>query len=124
MKEKLYIICAEYSQNMPYYIAISSEQKIFMEKLRPFQIMREDFGYTLEEAENILKMYKAYSKKKMKSWNTYQNSFVKMGVRKDTGRPYLATNYFLIRKTKLIKRIEVGRNAIGEKTYKWTENGR
>ena len=124
MREKLYIIKAEYGSYMPYYIGIDKNQKIFMDKLRAWQIAEEDFGYTLEEAEQILKMQKAHAKVKMKEHKKYLQTFIEHGLYPPTSGPYLAQKYYLIRKSKLAKRIEKIKSASGSIGYKWRENER
>ncbi len=124
MKEKLYIIEAEYSPNMRYYIGKGSDNKVFMEKLRAYDIVNEKFGYTLEEAEQIMKMQKAHAKIKMKEHRKYLQTFIEHGLYPPTSGPYLAKKYYLTRKSKLAKKIEIARSPNGNSTYKWKENGK
>ena len=119
MKERKYIINADYSPNMPYYIGLDKDGKIFMDKLRPYDIAKEDFGYTLKEAEDIMKIYKSHTKKKMKEHKVYCQVFIENGLYPPSGKPYLATNYYLIKKTRYLKAIERCYNAGGYASYKW-----
>jgi hypothetical protein len=120
--EKKYIIKAEYGA-LPYYIGKDKNNNVFMEKLRAWNIYDDDFGYTLDEAKQIMKMYKSYEKKKYKEWQEYLNEFRKHGLVAPTWtKPYIAKKYYLARKSKLKNNIELKRTPTGKYQYYWKSN--
>lgn len=117
---KDYIIRAEYGSQMPYYIGFSEKRNIvFMEKLRPQDILDKDFGYTLEEAQEILKMYKAHRKNKLKDTAKYNKIILEYGLRPFYGTDYIAKNYYICKKSKLKNHIERKRLPNGDFGYMW-----
>ena len=116
--EKKYIIKAECG-NLPHYIS-KGKNNVFIEKLRPLDIYDDNFGHTLDEANQIIKMYKAYKKKMHKEWQEYLSEFRKRGLLAPAWRePHIAKKYYLVRKSKLKNNIELKRTPNGEYQYYW-----
>ena len=114
-----YIIQAEYG-SIPYYIG-EDNGRIFMEKLRAYNIIKNNFGYTLEEAKIIMEKYKSYAKKKQKEYMNFLKEFDKAGLERPLyHQPYIANKIFLRRKSKIIKNeIEETRYPNGKYGYKF-----
>jgi hypothetical protein len=114
-----YIIQADYG-SIPYYIG-EDNGRIFMDKLRTYDIVKDDFGYTLEEAKTIMKKYKSYTKKKQKEYMNYLKEFDKASLERPLyHQPYIAKKIFLRKKSKIIKNeIEEIRYPNGEYGYKF-----
>ena len=80
----------------------------------------DNFGHALDEANQIMKMYKAYEKKMHKEWQEYLSEFRKRGLIAPTWRkPYIAKKYYLARKSKLKNNIELKRTPNGKYQYCW-----
>jgi len=120
--EKKYIIKVEYG-NLLYYISKDKNNNIFMEKLRAWNIYDDNFGHALDEANQIMKMYKAYEKRMYKEWQEYLSEFRKRGLLALAWRePYVAKKYYLVRKSKLKNNIELKRTPNGKYQYCWKRN--
>jgi len=114
-----YIIQVDYG-SIPYYIG-EDNGRIFMDKLRAYNIVKDDFGYTLEEAKIIMKKYKSYAKKTQKEHMNYLKEFNKAGLERPLHhKPYIAKKIFLRKKSKIIKNeIEETRYPNGDYGYKF-----
>lgn len=73
MEKEKYIIEADYSSNLRYYIGRTIDSKgkefLFMDKLRDYMILNDSWehSFTLEEATKIMAKYRKYEKRFVKN---------------------------------------------------------
>jgi len=96
---KKYIIIADYVKKYNYFID-KTNKEIVIERLKGYHILDDDFGYSLEEANQIMKDFKVYKKEKIK-----------------VNSPFIPKKIFLMRKTKLKKHLVKKRDGKGEYYY-------
>jgi len=122
---KEYIIRAEYGTQMPYYIGWNEKNRcVFMDKLRAYNITDPDFGYSLDEAKQIMKMYKVEKKKIDEKHNEFLNEFTKAGLYRPNDKPFCATKFYIRKKSKLKNEIEKTRFGNGEYGWKFKDTER
>lgn len=122
--EKKYIIRAKYHTTTPYHITLDYRNNPpipIMTKLRASAVNANEFGFTLHEAEQVLKMYKQFLKKKHSEHLKYCTEFINHGYQPPNAT-YTPRSYYLEKKTRTKTQTEKMRQPNGEYGWKWRHN--